>query len=719
MILPSGRRRSRGKERAMKRASLYFAAVCFCLCTSARALGQEPESPFPATRVLSYEIRVELDDTAKMLHGRENIVWMNRTGEAVPDMLFHLYWNAFKNEKSAFFEEALEETPGGRALLPGDGEWGWIDVTDVRLADGPDLTSTMEYVAADRPRHPGDQTVMRVRFPEPVKPGHDVRLRLEFRSKIPRAVDRSGYYGSSYFIGQWFPKPGVYEEGRGWNCHAYHLNSEFFADFADFTVHIDVPERFVVGACGRESGLTVDAASGRATHTFRQAMIHDFAWTADPRFIRVERPFIAAREVTPREYADTAALLGVPEDEVKLPDVRMILFIEPEHRAQIDRHFKALREAIKYYGLWYGPYPYETITMIDPPFRTKSGGMEYPTLFTAGTHVLLSRGVLEPEGVIVHEFGHNYWYGMVANNEFEEAWLDEGLNTYSTGRVLARAYGRGRLPFDLNGIPLAGFLGMPRTLDFETDRAAAIRIVAVDSVIRDSWHFRDSMSYGANVYDRAATCLNTLERLLGERTMARVMRAYFSRYRFRHPRSADFMAVVNEVAGQDMDRFFRILLMNTLDFDYGIESCVSEEKPALARSVFDVDGRKAEANSGAPPPAGPGGPAPREYVTTVTLGRYGEAVIGGQTGIKLVVSFEDGSRETRLWDGRDRWTRFTFVKPARATGAVIDPETVWLIDSNIANNSYRVAPARKGLTALAARLLGLVQNVLQWVSTVS
>jgi hypothetical protein len=704
----------------MKRVSLYVAAVCLFLSASARALGQEPESPFPATRVLSYEIWVELDDAARMLHGREDIVWMNRSGEAVTDMLFHLYWNAFKNEKSAFFEEALEETAGGRSLLPGDGEWGWIDVTAVRLADGPDLISTMEYVTADVPRHSYDQTVMRIRFPEPVKPGHDVRLRLEFRSKIPRAVDRSGYYESSYFIGQWFPKPGVYEEGTGWNCHAYHLNSEFFADFADFTVHIDVPEKFVVGASGRESGVIVDAASGRATHTFRQVMIHDFAWTADPRFIRVERPFVAAREVTPREYAETAGLLGVPVDEVKLPDVRMILLIEPEHRGQIDRHFKALRAAIKYYGLWYGPYPYETITMVDPPFGTKSGGMEYPTLFTAGTRIFPSRDVLEPEGVIVHEFGHNYWYGMAANNEFEEAWLDEGLNTYSTGRVLAKAYGRGRLPFDLNGIPLAGLIGMPWTLDFETDRAAAIGIVSIDPVIRDSWSFHDSASYGANVYARAATCLNTLERLLGEQTMARVMRTYFSRYRFRHPKSADFMAVVSEVSGQDMDWFFRTFLMDTLDFDYGVESCVSEEKPALAKGVFDVDGRKSETTSAAAhPAAGAGRPPAKEYVTTVILRRYGEAMIGGRAKIKLVVSFEDGSRETRLWDGRARWVRLSFVRPARATSASIDPETVWLMDSNIGNNSYRVAPVRKGLMALAVRLLAAIQNVLQWVSAVS
>jgi hypothetical protein len=259
-----------------------------------------------------------------------------------------------------------------------------------RLADGTDLGPSLEFITPDEPPHPGDQTVVRVRFPTPVKPGGTVALRVEFRSKIPRTVARSGYYRHSYFIGQWFPKPGVYEEGKGWNCHAYHETSEFFADFADFTIHITVPESFIVGSSGKQTEVTKDSAAQTTTTTFVQENIHDVAWTADPNFLRVERTFNAAEEVTPAEYEETARKLGLTTDEVRLPDVQMTLLIRKEHRRQVERHFKALRMALKYYGLWYGPYPYETVTMVDPPFRTGSGGMEYPTLFTAGTDVITS-----------------------------------------------------------------------------------------------------------------------------------------------------------------------------------------------------------------------------------------------------------------------------------------------------------------------------------------
>ncbi len=466
------------KERAFAIVLLSAAVV---LGTAAAQTPQDPGTG-PAAPGLRYEIWVDLDAGGKMLQGKEELVWTNPTEEPVPDMLLHLYWNAFKNEDSAFLREAAAESTFSRGAAPDDGEWGWIDITDIRLADGSDLKPGLSFVTPDGPDHPGDQTVARVLFPAPVQPGESVRIRLEFKSKVPRTVARSGYYKNSFFIAQWFPKPGVYEAGKGWNAHAYHQNSEFFADFADFVVHITVPRDFVVGSSGKQVDERADETTGTKTLTFAQSMVHDFAWMADPRYLRIERDFIGDREVSPQEYRETAELLGLPIEEVRLPNVKMILLIAPEHKKQIERHFRALRAAIKYYGLWYGPYPYETVTMVDPPFRTGSGGMEYPTLFTAGTSVLPSRNQLSPEGVIIHEFGHGYWYGLVATNEFESAWLDEGFNTYSTGRVAAMAYGPGALPFRFKGFPVDWFLAVPKVFDLETDRVAAINTVRYDPV---------------------------------------------------------------------------------------------------------------------------------------------------------------------------------------------------------------------------------------------
>ncbi len=699
--------------------------VSVCLALAAiipGAAGQDPAAPAPETGGpgLRYEIWVELDAAGKMLLGKEEIVWTNPTADAVPDMLLHLYWNAFKNQASAFLREAAAE--GGEAV-PADDGWGWIDVTDIRLADGTDLKPSFAIVTPDGPETAGDETVGRVLFPAPVGPGESVRMRIEFRSKVPRTMARSGYYKNSFFIGQWFPKPGVYEAGKGWNCHAYHQNSEFFADFADFVVHITVPKGFVLGSSGKAGETRSDDAAGTTTTTFRQAMVHDFAWMADPRYIKIERDFVAAREVTPREYEETAALLGLPVEAVRLPDVRMILLIAPEHRGQVERHFQALRTALKYYGLWYGPYPYETVTMVDPPFRTGSGGMEYPTLFTAGTRVLPSRNQLSPEMVIIHEFGHGYWYGLTATNEFEAAWMDEGFNTYSTSRVLAKAYGPGAPALVFKGLPLDWFVRVPKVLDTETDRVAAINAVRNDPVTAWSWKFFDRMSYAMNVYMRAGTLLGTLERLLGEPAWARIMRTYHMRFRFRHPTQADFMAVVAEVSGRDMTWFFDRFFDDTLAFDYGVSRLSSAKVPAQLRGVFDKAGAREEWTAEkidqleAAARKGPEGPPAAVYRTTVDLRRYGEARIGGGVPVQVLIRFKDGTTETRTWDGQARWARLEFLKPVEAESARIDPQGIWLIDENLANNSRAAGGPAGSVVRLSSQLVFAVQVVLQFLGS--
>jgi hypothetical protein len=683
--------------------------------------GRETQSTVKGTTV-RYVISATLDAAQKTLRGREEITWRNDTRDDVPDMWLHLYWNAFKNERSAMLEESRNEGALGRRAGE-EGGWGYVDITRIALADGTDLRPTLEFMVPDLPPHPDDQTVARVRFPQAVGPAEEVRLQVEFESKIPRAVSRSGYYKDSYFIAQWFPKPGVYEEGKGWNCHQYHMNSEFFADFADFTVEINVPSGFVVGASGKQVSAVSSSDGRTVTHTFEQDRIHDFAWTAAPDFIKVERDFRAAREVADEEYAEVSRQVGLPVEELKLPDVRMILLIKPEHKAQTERHFKALRAALKYYGLWFGPYPYETITMVDPPFRTASGGMEYPTLFTAGTGVLRDKKVHSPEGVIIHEFGHGYWYGLVANNEFEEAWLDEGINTYSTGKVQGKVYGRGMFSASLFGWPLTWFINFPTYYDYELDRVAAIVAAEADPVTTPSWLFSSRMSYAMNVYMRASTCLNSLERYLGEATMLRVMRTYQTRFRYGHPGTRDFIAVVNEVSGQDMTWFFEQLFFAAHNFDYGVSRLRTQEKEDLYRGVYDEDGKKHEVTQKEidlmTREKAEKKEEPKTYITEVTVRRFGEATLGGLAMVELRVVFEDGSEERRSWDGLGRWESFRFEKPAKAKYAEVDPGLTWLIDSNISNNSLKAKGWRGGLVRLTSRLLFWVQNTLCFLCALS
>jgi aminopeptidase N len=212
---------------------------------------------------------------------------------------------------------------------------------------------------------------------------------------------------------------------------------------------------------------------------------------------------------------------------------------------------------VAYYGTWYGAYPYGHVTVVDPAYESGAGGMEYPTLFTCGSRWLNPFGGGSPEGVTVHECGHQFWYGIVGNNEFEHAWLDEGFNTFSTARAMEAAFGenfyvrryfRGFLPIIFAEVKLPRMTYGNRLQGY---RAAAT------SDAQSTPTYKYFPATGGNItYNKTALWLGTLERYLGWETLQKIMSTYFERYKFKHPVPDDFFSVVNEVTGQDMTWFF-------------------------------------------------------------------------------------------------------------------------------------------------------------------
>ena len=206
-----------------------------------------------------------------------------------------------------------------------------------------------------------------------------------------------------------------------WNCHQFHVGTEFFSDFGVYDVRMTVPRGWPLAATGRERERT-DNADGTTTHRYYQEDVHDFAWTTSPDFLEARERF----------------------EHPGLPPVDMRLLLQPEHASQAARHFESARATLRYYGEWFGPYPYGHLTIVDPAWQSESDGMEYPTLFTVGTWWLMPRKDTYMEDTVVHEAGHQWWYGMVATNEFEDAWMDEGINQYANARVMAEEFPDGR-----------------------------------------------------------------------------------------------------------------------------------------------------------------------------------------------------------------------------------------------------------------------------------
>ncbi len=602
----------------------------------------QPVGAGRSPRNARYEIEVRLDHGARTLTGRETIRWRNISANPATEIQLHLYWNAWRNADSTWLRE--RRLGGGPAPRPD--MFGSIDVTALRLrqesAASIDLLPGHRFIAPDD-GNVLDRTVMAIPLPAPVAPLLDVVLDVEWKATIPRPFARTGWIDDYYFIAQWFPKVGVLED-EGWNTHQFHAATEFYADFGIYDVRITAPANFVVGGSGRpveRSPISGPSPDGTATHRFRGEDIHDFAWTASPRFLDLHRTF----------------------EHPTLPKVDIRLLLGAEHRHLEERYFKIVSDTLRLYGEWFGAYPYDHVTVVDPAYQSGSAGMEYPTLLTGRAAFLSPAGVQVPESTTAHEAGHQWWYGIVATNEFEHAWMDEGINIYATARVLnevmkdnyvERRYFGGFVPWVFRDIPVRR----------ETDgnRLPTFRPAAKQDVPSTPTYRYWPPTASLITYNKTALWLNTLENMYGWPVMQRVLSTYFERWKFRHPAPDDFFQIVNEVTGQDMAWFFDQVYRSSNTFDYAVQDFSS----VTVRLKPDAT----------------------SYRTTVVAQRLGEATFP----VEVVTTFRNGEKVTEQWDGKDRRATWVYDTAAQAVSVAVDPRRVLLLDVNYTNNSRALAP---------------------------
>ena len=697
-------------------------AVCtwlFFVTTMSHAHGKSLKT---SNHIANYQIKVRLFPKKKTLEGELKLDWKNTSNTRIRKLWFHMYMNAFKNEKSTFFKEWMAGGSGGYARTIRKGHWGWIKVKSLKIDDEKEHAKAITFASPDD-GNPDDRTVFWVPLAKPLSPGKSTQVKISFTTRLPRAFARTGYRKNYFFVGQWYPKIGVYEKAgvRGakqgrWNCHQFHAYSEFYADFGKYNVSITVPSPYVVGATGSQTSSTTDKKKGTKTYTFEQNNVHDFAWTAYPHFVRVVQDFVPEKDVSLAEVAEAAKLLGLPKAQLELKKVKMIFLLQPEHIHLKNRHIQALKNGLKYYGLWYGAYPHKTITLVDPVWEGSeraTSGMEYPTLFTAGTRKYIGKKSVGLENLIIHEFGHQYFQGLVASNEFEEPWLDEGVNTYTNGVLLDKVYPDRKIGIRILGIPIPfpGF-GIKQRQVFRLGYMALH--TKMDAVSNPSWDFVDRTSYGKQVYAKAALLLRTIENVMGPKQMARAMRKYVELWRYRHPHTKDFLKVLNGFSKQDLTPLFNGFLHGTNELDYAVTSLRST-KSKKARGLFSQTKPKQKT-----PTSKPSANQKKKtkspktlFHSTFTVKRKGEIIFP----VEIKVVFEDGKTMYKKWDGIKRWKHFQLNYPSKVRSVEIDPKHKLLIDINFSNNSIKRKKDRRTTLHWTLRLFLWFQNLLIFLSS--
>ena len=297
-----------------------------------------------------------------------------------------------------------------------------------------------------------------------------------------------------------------------------------------------------------------------------------------------------------------------------------------------------------------------------------------------------------PELVVQHEFGHQYWYGMVATNEFEDAWMDEGINSYTEVKVLDSILGKNTSIMNMAGATVG---------EREQQRLGYVSVADRDPMAQKAYEYYSSNSYAGITYGKTASVLLTLEGIVGEDTMAKAMHTYFMKYRFTHPVKEDFLKTIEEVSGKDLRWYFNQAVYGSQTMDYSVMGLESFPVDWYVNKDKDKDKDKDKKDKK--------DKKDTLYQSYVSLRRKDDFVMP----VVVEITFDNGEKVREHWDGQGRWIRFSYQKKAKIVSAELDPDHTVLIDRNEFNNSYTDEPNGKPAHKVANYWLFLTQLVSQ------
>ncbi|MCR9251464.1 MAG: M1 family metallopeptidase [bacterium] len=511
---------------------------------------------------VNYKIDVRLDDKEHFLHAFEELEYVNNSGQTLNYIFFHLWPNAYKTNQTAFAKQQVE-AGSQRFYFTSDKYRGYIDSLDFKVNGVPvEIEENSE-----------NPDIIKLILNEPLTGGAKIDITTPFRVKIPWSYSRLGRINQQYQITQWYPKPAVFDKD-GWHTMPYLDMGEFYSEFGSFDVSITVPENYVIGATGdlqnqrelefldslgsnnknmvEDNDLRKDhpeSSSKTKTLRYLQDRVHDFAWFADKRYL-------------------------VKTGEVSLPGsgrkVKLYAMYNKVNAEVWEDIIEYMHDGIQFYSKTVGEYPYDVATVVDGALSAGSG-MEYPTITVLGadSEILL-------ELVTVHELGHNWFYGILASNEREFTWMDEGFNSFVEQDYFLEKYpDRGLLGTDPNnhatiGGRIARFFNVSTT---PIDQLYPIAYKAVTAAGKDQamqTHAADftSINYGIINYQKTATLLRYLQGYLGKDLFQKCMKTYYDEWKFKHPKPDDAKRVFEEVSKQDLSWFFEDFVKTTGGVEY-------------------------------------------------------------------------------------------------------------------------------------------------------
>ena len=516
---------------------------------------------------VNYSIHVSLDDEKNELNATDSIEYTNNSTTSLNEIYFHIWPNAYKNENTALAKQLLENGET-KFYYSQAKDRGYINELNFRVNDEP-ANFTIDSVNID---------IGKLKLKTPLLPGRKINITTPFHVKLPSAeLSRLGYLGQSYMITQWFPKPAVFDNS-GWHAIPYLDQGEFYSEFGSFDVFITLPKNYVVAATGNlQNQDEIDWLNKKAEETaaetslddkdfsfpnsstelktihYKASKVHDFAWFADKRFhvlkSEIELP-ISKRTVT--SWA-------------------MFTNNETEYWRRCNAYTS---EVILKYSDWLGEYPYDNVTAVDGTIAAGTG-MEYPMVTVIGENF----SFFDFEYTIVHELGHNWFYGILGSNERANPWMDEGMNTYYNLRLFENKYPNNSFIdnyVDEKYVRFAHLKKYTHKAQYVLSYLINARQNLDQECSTKAIDFTDA-NYGNDVYFKTGFIFHYLEKYLGENTFDSIMKVYYETWKFKHPQPQDLRNIFSQNSNKNLDWFFDDLLSSTKKLDYKIVSIHSND----------------------------------------------------------------------------------------------------------------------------------------------
>lgn len=511
---------------------------------------------------VNYNIAVSLNDQNHTLDALEKIVYYNNSPDTLKFIWFHIWPNAYRNDKTAFSEQLLVN---GRTdfYFSNDTNRGFISRLDF----------TVDNAKARFEMHPQHIDIIKLLLPNPLPPKSSVSIETPFHVKLPYNFSRGGHVLNDYQITQWYPKPAVYDK-QGWHPMPYLDQGEFYSEFGNYEVSITLPDNYLVAATGelqtsteleklKQIGKT--KIEQQTNYSIADAVVEKKSWLpAKP----VRKTKKAETKIVKTETAKTKTLIYkqdnvhdfawfasrnflVQYDTVQLKNkiVDCFSFFPKAKANKRNNNIQYIKTTLKKYSKWVGEYPYNIASVVVGK-TSKEDGMEYPTI----TYINYPDSSWISLELISHELGHNWFYGILASNERDHAWMDEGMNTYyderysdESPRSIAVKDKQGKKKF------------MPDTTVIDKDFDALFHTlkgiqknVPLDT---DAIAF-PKQYYGLLVYQKGAYILQYLHSTLGKAIFDSAMRTYYNEWKFKHPQPKDFQEVMERISGKSLNHVF-------------------------------------------------------------------------------------------------------------------------------------------------------------------